>query len=156
MVFYYLIAVAVIALDQWTKWLVVRYMELGENIPLIEGLLSFHSHRNTGAAWGMFEGKMTFFYIITIVVVAAFIYFFHKEGKKSRLLSVSLMLLIGGAIGNFIDRLFYEEVVDFIRIKIPIIQYDFPIFNVADMALTFGVLLLIVYIWTSEEQEEEQ
>jgi len=154
-VFYYFIAIAVIALDQWTKWLVVRYMELGENISLIDHLLSLHSHRNTGAAWGMFEGKMTFFYIITIVVVAGFIYFFHKEGKKSRLLSVSLMLLIGGAIGNFIDRLLHEEVVDFIRIKIPIIQYNFPIFNVADMALTFGVLLLIVYIWTSEEQEEE-
>lgn len=156
MVIYYMLAFFVIVLDQGTKWLVVEKMTLGQNIPLIEGFLSFHSHRNTGAAWGMFEGKMTFFYVVTVVIVLVFLYLFHTEGKKSRLLSISLMLLIGGALGNFIDRVVREEVVDFIRVYIPIIQYDFPIFNVADMALTFGVLLLFIYIWKKEEVGEEQ
>lgn len=131
-------------------------MELGERIGIIEPYISLYSHRNRGAAWGMLEGQMWLFTIVTIVVVIGILYYFHKEAKGQVLFSVSLMLLLGGAIGNFIDRLFRGEVVDFASVLIPIIEYDFPIFNVADAALTFGVGLLIIYIILDEKKNKEK
>ncbi|WP_301107059.1 signal peptidase II [Sporosarcina sp.] len=156
MIVYYAIAVLVIALDQLTKWLVVKNMELREYIPLLDPYLGFLSHRNRGAAWGMLEGKMWLFYIVTIAVVAAIIYFFHTEGKKDRLLGISLMLLLGGAVGNFIDRLFRGEVVDFVSVLIPVINYDFPIFNVADAALTIAVVLILVHVLLDEKKKKKK
>ncbi|WP_224654197.1 signal peptidase II, partial [Escherichia coli] len=91
--------------------------------------LALLSHRNKGAALGMIEGQMWLFYIVTLLFVGGIIYFFHKEAKGSKLLSISLMFLLGGALGNFIDRVFRKEVVDFVDVLIPIINYEFPIFN---------------------------
>ena len=94
----------VIILDQLTKWLVVKNMELGERISIADPYLGLLSHRNRGAAWGMLEGQMWLFYIVTVVVEAGIIYYFHKEAKGQPLFGFSLMFLLGGAIGNFIDR----------------------------------------------------
>ncbi|SKB00346.1 signal peptidase II [Sporosarcina newyorkensis] len=156
MIVYYAIAALVIGLDQLTKWLVVKNMELGEQISIWDPYFGFLSHRNRGAAWGMLEGKMWLFYIVTIVVVVAIIYFFHTEGKKDRLLGVSLMLLLGGAIGNFIDRLRRGEVVDFVDVLIPVIRYDFPIFNVADAALTIAVVLILLHVILDEKKKKKK
>lgn len=156
MFIYYALAGLVILLDQLTKWLVVKNMQLGENIAVMEPYISFFSHRNRGAAWGMLEGQMWLFYIVTIIVVAGIMYYFHKEARGHRLFSVSLMLLLGGAIGNFIDRLVRGEVVDFISVLIPIINYDFPIFNIADAALSIGVGLLIIHIFLDEKKNKEK
>ena len=68
-------------------------------------ILALLSHRNQGAAWGMLEGQMWLFYIVTVIVVVGIIYYFHKEAKGQPLFAISLMVLLGGAIGNFIDRL---------------------------------------------------
>lgn len=156
MILYYLFALVIIAIDQWTKWLVVKNMELGEQIELLSPYVSLFSHRNKGAAWGMLEGQMWLFTIVTVVVVVGILYYFHKEAKGIPLFSISLMLLLGGAIGNFIDRLFRGEVVDFVSVLIPIIQYDFPIFNVADAALTFGVITLILYMILDEKKNKKK
>ncbi|ARK22653.1 MULTISPECIES: signal peptidase II [Sporosarcina] len=156
MIVYYAIAVLVIGLDQLTKWLIVKNMELGEHISVLDPYIALLSHRNRGAAWGMLEGKMWLFFIVTIVVVVAIIYFFHTEGKKDRLLGVSLMLLLGGAIGNFIDRLVRGEVVDFISVLIPVINYDFPIFNVADAALTIAVILILLHVLLDEKKKKKK
>ncbi|ARF15259.1 signal peptidase II [Sporosarcina ureae] len=156
MIFYYAIAALVIGLDQLTKWLIVKNMELGEHIAILDPYIALLSHRNRGAAWGMLEGKMWLFFIVTIVVVVAIIYFFHTEGKKDQLLGVSLMLLLGGAIGNFIDRLLRGEVVDFISVLIPVIHYDFPIFNVADAALTIAVILILLHVVFDEKKKKKK
>lgn len=156
MFIYYGLAVLVILLDQISKWFVVKNMQLGEEITIIEPYLSFLSHRNRGAAWGMLEGQMWLFYIVTAVVVVGIIYYFHKEAKGHRLFSISLMLLLGGAIGNFIDRLVSGEVVDFISVLIPIIDYDFPIFNIADASLSVGVVTLIIHIIMDEKKNKEK
>lgn len=153
---YYALAGIIILIDQWTKWLVVKNMELGERIPLLEPNLSLLSHRNSGAAWGMLEGQMWLFYIVTVVVVGGIIYYFHKEAKGYKLFSISLMLLLGGALGNFIDRLVNGEVVDFISVLIPMINYHFPIFNIADAALTIGVGLLIIHIIVDEIKNKKK
>ena len=156
MLIYYALAVVIIVADQVTKWLVVKNMQLGERIDIIEPYIGLYSHRNKGAAWGMLEGQMWLFYIVTVIVVAGIIYYFHKEARGHKLFSISLMLLLGGAIGNFIDRLVRGEVVDFVSVLIPVINYDFPIFNVADAALSIGVAILIIHVILDEKKNKEK
>ncbi|MDQ0217155.1 lipoprotein signal peptidase [Peribacillus cavernae] len=151
---YYLIALFVIALDQITKWLIVKNMEYGESIEIINNFLYITSHRNRGAAWGILEGQMWFFYVITIIVIVGLVYYLQKMGRQSVLLGVSLGLMLGGAIGNFIDRIVRKEVVDFIHTYI--FSYNFPIFNVADSALCIGVGLLIIYMFLEEKLAKER
>ena len=148
---YYGLAIFAIILDQWTKWLIVKNMELGERISVWDPWFGILSHRNRGAAWGMLEGQMWLFTIVTLAVIVAIIYFYHTEAKGKPLFQVSLMLLLGGAIGNFIDRLFRGEVVDFLDVLIPVINYDFPIFNIADAALTISVVMLLIAIILEEK-----
>ncbi|MFC4404649.1 signal peptidase II [Gracilibacillus xinjiangensis] len=138
----YTIAVVIIGLDQLTKLWIVQNMELGEQITVVENVFYLTSHRNTGAAWGILEGQMVFFYIITAVVIGFVIYYIQKHAKDSNLIGVSLALVLGGAIGNFIDRLFRKEVVDFFDVYLG--SYDYPIFNIADSALVVGVILIFI------------
>lgn len=153
---YYSIAFVVVLIDQLTKWLIVKNMELGERIAVWDPWFGILSHRNRGAAWGMLQGQMWLFYIVTIIVIVGIIYFFHKEAKNKPLFGISLMVLLGGAIGNFIDRLFRGEVVDFIDVLIPVIQYHFPIFNVADAALTIAVIMLIFVVLFEDRNEKKK
>lgn len=153
-VLYYIIAFFVILLDQITKWLVVRNMEIGQSITIIDSFLYLTSHRNKGAAWGILQGQMFFFYIITIIVVIGIIYYIQKYAKQEPLLGVALGLMLGGAIGNFIDRLFRKEVVDFINTFI--FTYDFPIFNIADASLTIGVTILFIYMLIFEGKQKKE
>lgn len=149
---YYGIAIIAVILDQWTKWLIVKNMELGERISVWDPWFGILSHRNRGAAWGMLEGQMWLFSIVTVGVIIAIIYFNHTEAKGKPLFHVSLMLLLGGAVGNFIDRLFRGEVVDFVDVFIPVIKYHFPIFNIADAALSIAVVMLFITIILEEKR----
>ncbi|WP_203362242.1 signal peptidase II [Bacillus sp. REN10] len=150
---YYLLALFVILLDQWTKWLIVKGMSIGESVEVVKDFLYITSHRNRGAAWGMLEGQMWLFYIITVVVVVGIIYYMQTEAKNKPLMQGALAFLLGGAIGNFIDRIFRKEVVDFINTYI--FSYDFPIFNIADAALTIGVILLMIAMLIEDRKEKE-
>lgn len=152
-VYYYLIAAIIIAIDQVTKWYIVKNLELGENITIIENFLYITSHRNKGAAWGILQGQMWFFYIVTAVVIVGMIYYIQKYTKENKVMGVALGLMLGGAIGNFIDRIFLKEVVDFINTYI--FSYDFPIFNVADSALCVGVILLFIHMLFFEGKQEK-
>ncbi|NRD78804.1 signal peptidase II [Bacillus sp. BRMEA1] len=152
--FYYLIAIFVILLDQMTKWLIVKNMFFGESIPIIDNVLYITSHRNRGAAWGILQGQMWLFYAITIIVIAVIMYYLHKAARGKRLLGISLALMLGGAIGNFIDRVFRKEVVDFIHTFI--FGYNFPVFNIADSSLVIGVALLIIQMLLDERGSKEK
>lgn len=151
MILYYLIAVIVIAIDQLTKWIIVKQMDLYEQIQVIENFFYITSHRNKGAAWGILQNQMLFFYIITVIVVIGVIYYMEKYAKGNILLSISLSFILGGAIGNFIDRLFRQEVVDFLDFII--FGYDYPIFNVADSALVIGVILVFISTIMDEKKK---
>jgi signal peptidase II len=153
-VFYYLLAVVVILFDQVTKWVVVQTMRLGQSIPIIENFFYLTSHRNRGAAWGILEGQMWFFYIITVIVIVFVVYYLQTQGKKQPLLGTALALILGGAIGNFIDRLFRKEVVDFLDVYI--FSYDYPIFNIADSALVVGVGLIIIQTFLDSRSVKEK
>ncbi|EZP77967.1 lipoprotein signal peptidase [Parageobacillus genomosp. 1] len=152
---YYMIALVVIAIDQWTKWLVVKYMRLGESIPIIPDVFYITSHRNRGAAWGILQGQFWLFYLITVIVVIGLIVYIQRLPRGERLFGVALGLMLGGAIGNFIDRLFRKEVVDFIHAYIG--TYSFPVFNVADSSLTIGVVLLFIktFFFATSERENQ-
>ncbi|WP_217585671.1 signal peptidase II [Lentibacillus saliphilus] len=151
MYWYYLLAIIMVGFDQLTKWIIVKEMELYEQITVIDQFFFITSHRNKGAAWGILEGQMWFFYIITAIVIVAIVYYMQKYGRDSKLLSVALSLILGGAIGNFIDRLFRKEVVDFLDFII--FNYDYPIFNVADSSLVVGVILVIIATFIDEKKK---
>lgn len=151
---YYILALFVICLDQLTKWTIVINMKIGESIPIIENFFYITSHRNRGAAWGILQGQMWFFYIVTVIVIIGIIYYIQRHVQHRRLLGVALGLMLGGAIGNFIDRLFRKEVVDFLDTYI--FGYDFPIFNIADSALCIGVGLFFLQALLEHRQEKKQ
>jgi len=153
-VFYYLIAILIILLDQFTKWLIVSKMTFGDSIPIINNVLYITSHRNRGAAWGILQGQMWLFYAITLVVIIAIIYYIQKAAKGKWLLGISLGLMLGGAIGNFLDRVIRKEVVDFIHTYI--FGYNFPVFNIADSSLCIGVVLLMIVMLRDERETKEK
>ncbi|WP_101843816.1 signal peptidase II [Halobacillus sp. Marseille-P3879] len=152
MIIYYLFAAAVIVIDQLTKWIVVQQMELRESIPVIDNFFYITSHRNTGAAWGILQGQMWFFYIITIVVIGVVIYYMNQYAKVSRFVGTALALILAGAVGNFIDRLFRKEVVDFLDVYLG--SYNYPIFNVADSALVVGVIFVMIATLVDERKKK--
>jgi signal peptidase II len=138
--YYYVIALLVFSLDQWTKKLIVQHMQIGESIPLIQGVFQLTSHRNRGAAFGILQNQRWLFILITLAVAFGIIYYLRKVGKNRPMISYSLALILGGAAGNFLDRLFHGEVVDFLDFTL----IHYPIFNVADSAIVIGVCLFIL------------
>jgi|SRR5690625_1280232 len=154
MYLYYLFALIVIGMDQLTKCLVIQKMDLYESIPIIDHFFYITSHRNAGAAWGILQGQMVFFYIVTIFVIIGLVYYMEKYARNNKLTAVSLSLILGGAIGNFIDRLLRQEVVDFLDVMI--FKYDFPIFNVADSCLVIGVILIFIATIMEEKSKGQE
>lgn len=139
---YYLIALIVFLIDQGTKYLIATRLELGEQIPVIGDFFLITSHRNTGAAFGILEGKRWFFIVITVIVVCGIVWYLNKSKGSRKLLPTALGLVLGGAVGNFLDRALTGEVVDFLQFNFG--SYTFPIFNVADSCIVIGVGLIIL------------
>lgn len=147
----YLLVLFVIIIDQWTKWLIVTKMDLHESVPIIDNFFYITSHRNEGAAWGILQGQMIFFYIITVIVVIGLVYLLHKYAHESKFMAVALSLFLAGAIGNFIDRLIRQAVVDFLDVYI--FTYNYPIFNIADSALVIGAIMTIIAMYLDEKNK---
>lgn len=146
------ITIVILILDQITKFIITKTMQIGDSFEVIPNFLSITSHRNNGAAWGILSGKMAFFYIITVIILIILIVFFIKEAKRNLLMQIAISLLFAGALGNFIDRVLNGEVVDFVDTYI--FSYNFPIFNVADSSLTIGVVLVIIALLRDMRTEE--
>ncbi len=146
-----LIIVFLVALDQFTKWLILSSFTLFESRVLIDGFLSLTRRFNTGAAWSLFEGQIEFFIIITVVAMGLFVVLLKEAlTKRQPWQWIGLSVMIGGTIGNFIDRLRFGGVVDFIDVFI--FTYDFPVFNVADSALTVGLIAFMIGVWLDERR----
>ncbi|WP_251672267.1 signal peptidase II [Limosilactobacillus reuteri] len=127
--------------DQLLKSWVASSIVLGGSKQLIPGIIELTNLRNSGAAWSIFEGQQTFFTIITIVAIIVIGYFIWQYCKNIPML-IGLSLIMAGTIGNFIDRLRQGYVVDMFETTF----INFPIFNIADMCLTIGVIWLIICI----------
>ncbi|TXL66225.1 signal peptidase II [Zeimonas arvi] len=139
------LAAALIALDQLTKWIAVRALDFGERVPVIPGFFDFTLVYNRGAAFSFLAGaggwQRWFFTGIGIAAAVFIVWMLARHGSQ-RLFAFALSLILAGAIGNVIDRVWQGKVTDFVLLYWR--GWHWPAFNVADMAITFGAALLIL------------
>ncbi len=151
-----LIAGGVVGIDLISKALIDHFMVLGEGFNVIPYLFNFYYTHNTGAAFSFladWEYSRIFFIVLTFIAVAAFLYVLIRFGKKSKIFSVAMALIVGGAVGNLYDRMVYHYVRDFIQFAF---WDSFAVFNIADSALTIGVVLFAVYYIFLYQDEASQ
>ena len=145
----FLIAVSVLILDQLSKSIIEVYIKLNESITIINNFFNLTVAHNTGGAWSIFNNHSYLFIIFSLIAVVLLInlMFSFKKNKRN---NWGFMLLIGGILSNLCDRIFLGYVRDFLDFKI--FNYDYPIFNIADMAIVMGVILLIIAIIKGEDK----
>ncbi len=140
-----LIIILSFALDRLTKEIIRANIELYDHIEIIKDFFYITHVTNTGGAWSMLSGKMTFFYIITCIALLVFGYLLIDfDLKKKPFYSLGVALMTGGCIGNFYDRILFGKVVDFLDFYI--FGYDFPVFNVADICMVVGAIAIILHL----------
>ena len=151
MLMWFTIGAAIIALDQLAKLLVTAFLDNSATVQVIPYLFDFVYVKNTGAAFSMLSGKTGFLGIISVLFCIGVILYWCKKKPEHPLLKTSLTLLFAGAFGNAIDRIFRGFVVDFISTAF----MEFPVFNVADISIVFGAILLMIYIMFFEKEDED-
>lgn len=135
-------ALLIVILDQLTKYIIKQNFQLNKSIPIINNIFHLTYITNTGSAFGMFKSLNPIFILFSIIVIIAIFYYIKKIIKNNeRLLQFAVGLLLGGTIGNLIDRLLYGAVIDFIDFRV------WPVFNIADSAVTISVVFLVVLLW---------
>lgn len=139
---FWAIALGVLAIDQITKWLVRARIEPGDLYPVFGEFLQLTYVRNTGAAFGMFAGKRFIFIFTTLLVLAFIAAYWRRSRPKAWPIVIALGLVTSGATGNLIDRASTGRVTDFLYVKF----IDFPVFNVADSAISVGVVILMAWL----------
>jgi len=149
---YIVVFVIAVAIDQITKSIAKTMLDPGEYVNVIGDIFQFTYTENYGAAFGMMQNKQILFYFITALVILLIVYFIVKMPTDSKYVPIGIVLsvVMAGAVGNLIDRLFHTYVVDFIYFR-PI---DFPVFNVADIYVTVGVILfgiLVIFVYRDRD-----
>ena len=137
----YIIAFFFFLIDLVSKQIIVRVLEEGKSIKVINNFFYFTFSKNTGAAWSILENQRILLLIITVVVLFLINRFMNKE-ELNKLESFSFGMIIGGIVGNLFDRIFYHYVIDFLDFKI--FGYNYPIFNLADSFIVIGIILMII------------
>ncbi|OKP82449.1 signal peptidase II [Paenibacillus sp. P3E] len=138
---FYLISILVVIADQAAKWWVRSNMQLGETLPVWSGHLQFTYYENSGAAFSSFQGYGKYFAIIAVLFVAAIFYYRRKGELRGTVLEAASGFLVGGALGNAIDRVIYHQVTDFL-----VFGSRGGILNLADLAINAGGLLVLVHL----------
>ena len=155
-------AVVVFILDQLTKWWIQSNMQVGGMISVIDGFGRLRYTHNTGAAFGFLRDASGILSIFAPIVIAGIVVVFVRLGNPTRLSTLAAGLIVGGALGNLIDRIRLGYVVDFIEVYNPHLDlggtiYTFPVFNVGDSGITIGVILILAgLIFTKDEPETSQ
>ena len=145
-------AVLLIALDQWTKALAVKHLMNQQPFVIWDGVFELHYLENRGAAFGIMQGQQVFFLVIALVVLLAVVYLFCKMSKDAKFVPLRLIAIavLAGAWGNMIDRVRLGYVVDFFYFKL----INFPIFNVADIYVSVGMVILALLIFFYYKDED--
>ena len=150
---YFLLVAATLILDRWTKALIQSRFELNESANLVDGFFNITYVRNTGVAFGIFSSisspaKSALLSVFTAIAAIVVVVYSVRSPVRNRLLQAALGLILGGALGNLYDRLAYGYVVDFLEFYVR--SYHWPSFNVADSAISTGVVLLAIEIIRNE------
>ena len=143
------IGIIIFLVDQLVKHLVVSGMHLGESIPVVKGIFHITYVLNPGAAFGMLEHQRWVFILVAVAVLLVAGIFYSRLKKESALLQTGAGLLLGGAVGNLVDRIQTGLVVDFLDFRI------WPVFNIADIAICVGAGILILDMWQRRNEDEE-
>ncbi len=146
------VAGVIVAFDQWTKYLVRTLIPFGDSWSPYSWLAPYARivhWQNTGAAFGMFQGFGLVFTILAFVVAIAILYYFPRVPRAEWALRVAMVMMMGGAVGNLIDRLTIGTVTDFVSVG------GFAVFNVADASISVGTAILIVAVWLGERKEKK-
>jgi signal peptidase II len=150
--FLFLVSGTLIAVDQYTKFLVRSNLEIGEMWSPWEWLTPYARivhWWNTGVAFGMFQGMNQVFIVLAILVSLAIIYYFPRVSANEPIIRLAMAMQLGGAVGNLIDRIFVGHVTDFVSVG------NFAVFNVADASISVGVAVLILGVWLQEERQKK-
>ncbi|HEX6819174.1 MAG TPA: signal peptidase II [Ktedonobacterales bacterium] len=148
--------ILVVVVDQLTKQWILNYFTHGAPkpaIPILGEFLELQFIGNSGVAFSMLEGQNLKFILIGLAIAAICYLYWRTRETGSLLLKVSFGLVLGGAVGNLIDRFVRGYVVDFIHVQIPQIGFNFAVFNMADSAISVGVVLLAFLLWRDGTQE---
>lgn len=152
------IFIFILALDLLTKNFIIKLIpNEGDAIKVIPGFINFVYVKNTGAAWGVLAGRSIFLILISIIILGLYLAFYIIRNKKhkcetSLVFSISVGLIAGGCLGNLVDRIVFGYVRDFINFEF----ISFPVFNFADISLTFGIILMIIYFFFIYSKEEKK
>lgn len=147
--FFSAILIIVLILDVFTKFLVKKNIPINESLPLIKNILHITRVHNTGAIWGILQNNNLILIIISIIILIILAYYF-KELTRSKASNFFIALIFSGAIGNLIDRIFFGFVIDFIDLRI------WPVFNIADSALTIGIIGIIFLNIKNKDDKNKQ
>jgi signal peptidase II len=150
------LVVAIVLIDQATKLIVDRTMPLHHSIPVIENFFSLTYVRNTGAAFGILADshelfRLTFLIAFSLAAIGFILVMLRRLPENEKALTVALAFILGGAVGNLIDRLIYGEVIDFLDFYWS--GYHWPAFNVADSFITIGVLIMLFRLATTKDHD---
>lgn len=137
-----------VAVDQISKYLIQKNMSLHESVPVIPKIFHITYVKNYGAAFGILKHRTGFFVLISVIIVMSILVYLWNMPQKRGPLKVALVLLVGGAVGNLIDRVRFGYVVDFLDLRV------WPVFNIADMAIVTGMGLLIYELIVTPEKSK--
>ncbi|WP_449241336.1 signal peptidase II [Desulfoscipio gibsoniae] len=144
------IVLAAMIVDQFSKYIITLRMLPGESIPVFPPVFYITYILNPGAAFGVLANRTTFFIIVTLLVIVGVLVGYRYLPRKRIWARIALGLVVGGALGNLIDRVRLGRVIDFLDFRV------WPIFNLADTAIVIGALLLIIDIWRGDKEERQR
>ena len=166
------VPIIVLFIDQLTKFVVKKTLALGESVKILGDTVCFTYIENKGMVFGIKIGFITFFTILSVALTIFIFYYLYKIKEEKFIYKFPFSLILGGAVGNLIDRIIYNRVIDFIDIDIPNISissfdlflfktpeielFRWPVFNVADIAITVGMILLLIIFYINKDFLEKK
>lgn len=134
-----------LVIDIVSKLIISNMFDVYDSVVVIKDFFNITYVQNTGAAWSMFSDKTWLILIVSLIIIGLIVWYIYKNKPKSKVEVIGYSLVLGGALGNFIDRIIYGYVIDFFDFYI--FGYDYPIFNLADSFIFVGVILIIICTW---------
>ena len=147
-----ILSIIFIIIDQLFKIIVVNNLTNNKSIEVIKSFFYLTYTNNKGAAFSILTGRRILLILVALIVIGVLIYYVRKNKIEGKVNKIALSLVIGGSIGNLIDRILRGAVIDFIDVKI--FGYNFPIFNLADTFIVIGVFLLIIEMFRKEHRND--